>query len=78
MHKCLNGQLDHDIILLSHEDQHTHNIRYKDSLRLPSAKRQWGQQRTTYQAVDDFNSLSQDIQQSANIANFKRNILKLN
>ena len=45
--------------------------------RIPIATRQWGQQRTAFQAVNDFNSLNLDIKQSANVAIFKRNILKL-
>ena len=68
MYKCLNGLVNHDMDLLRHEDQHTYNTRNKDKLRIPIATRQWGQQRT---------ALNPDIKQSANVAIFKRNILKL-
>ena len=77
MYKCLNGLVNHDMDLLRHEDQHTYNTRNKDKLRIPIATRQLGQQRTAFQAVNDFNSLNPDIKQSANVAIFKRNILKL-
>ena len=77
VYKCLNGLVNHDMDLLRHEDQHTYNTRNKDKLRIPIATRQWGQQRTAFQAVNDFNSLNPDIKQSANVAIFKRNILKL-
>ena len=77
VYKCLNGLVNHDMDLLRHEDQHTYNTRNKDKLRIPTATRQWGQQRTAFQAVNDFNSLNPDIKRSANVAIFKRNILKL-
>lgn len=77
VYKCLNGLVDHDMDLLRHEDQHMYNTRNKDKLRIPIAKRLWGQQRTAFQAVNDFNLLNRDIEQSASVAIFKRNILKL-
>ena len=77
VYKCLNGLVNHDMDLLRHEDQHMYNTRNKDKLRIPTATRQWGQQRTAFQAVNDFNSLNPDIKRSANVAIFKRNILKL-
>ena len=61
VYKCLNGLIHHNMNLLKHEDQHTYNTRNKDKLRLPSTKRQWGQQRTAYHAVKDFNLLNRDI-----------------
>jgi hypothetical protein len=42
-----------------------------------STKRQWGQQRTAYHAVKDFNLLNRDIKRSSNLNIFKREILKL-
>ena len=41
-------------------------------LRLPSVKGNWRKQRTAYHAVNDFNLLSQEIWESANINTFKR------
>ena len=75
MYKCLNGLVNRDLDLLRHEGQHTYNTRNKDKLRIPFAKRQWGRQRTAFQAVNDFNSLNRDIKQSASVATFKCNIL---
>ncbi len=51
VYKCLNGLVDHNMDLLRHDDQHNYNTRKKDKLRLPSAKRQWGQQRTAYLGI---------------------------
>ena len=78
VYKCLNGPVNHDLDLLRHEDWHTYNTRNKDKLWIPIAKRQWGQQRTTFQAVNDFNALNRDIKQWASVATFERKILKLN
>ena len=43
-------------------------------LRLSSVKRNWRKQRTAYHAVNDFNLLSQEIWESANINTFKRHV----
>ena len=44
------------------------------NLRLACVKRNWGKQRTAYHAVNDFNSLSEMIRDSANVNIFKRQL----
>ena len=50
--------------------------RTKRNLRLKSVKRNWGKQRTAFQAIKDFNLLSQAIRQSVNLNIFKRDLFK--
>ena len=70
VYKCLNGLVNHELTLVTQQQQHHSNTRNKVNLRLPSVKRNWGKQRTAYHAVNDFNSLSQVIRESANINTF--------
>ena len=77
VYKCLNGLVEHNMTLLTYEDCHSYNTRNKDTLKLPSTKRKWGQQRTEFQAVKDFNTLSQAIRHSRNLNIFKRSILSM-
>ena len=67
-----NELITHELILETH--QHSYNTRNKINLRLPCVKRKWGKQRTAYHAVNDFNSLSEMIRDSANVNIFKRQV----
>ena len=60
--------------LKRHED-HGYNTRKKENFRLPRTFRKWGQERTEYHAVRDFNYLSADTKQLTSLNIFKRNIL---
>ena len=74
VYKCLNGLINHELTLVTQQHQHNYNTRHKVNLRLPCVRRNWGKQRTAYHAVNDFNSLSQIIRDSANVNIFKRQV----
>ena len=74
IYKCINGLVIHDLSLVKQEN-HGYNTRNKNDFRLPRTFKNWGQERTEYHAVKDFNSLTGDIRQSSNLNIFKRNIL---
>ena len=76
VYKCLNGLVEHDMNFIRQQEQQDYNTRTKLNLRLPSAKRNWGKQRTAFHAIKDFNSFSQAIRQSVNLNIFKRNLIK--
>jgi hypothetical protein len=58
--------------LETHQEPHEHNTRNKDKLRLPKITRNWGKQRISYHAVNDYNILSEEIRNSQNIQILKR------
>ena len=74
VYKCLNELINHELTLETQQHQHNYNTRNKINLRLPCVKRKWGKQRTAYHAVNDFNSLSEMIRDSANVNIFKRQV----
>ena len=61
MYKCLNGLVEHDMNFIRQQEQHDYITRTKLNLRLPSVQRNWGEQRTAFHSIRDFNSLSQVI-----------------
>jgi len=71
VYRCLTGFINHELTLVTQQHQHNYNTRHKVNLRLPCVRTNWRKQRTAYHAVNDFNSLSQIIRDSANV-----NILK--
>ena len=70
VYKCQNGIVEHS--LTKHEDEHKHNTRNKSKLKLPRTKTNWGQERTEFHAVNDFNSF--ECKNSRNLILFKRNV----
>ena len=72
--KCPNGLINHELTLETQRHQHNYNTRHEVNLRLPCVRRNLGKQRTAYHAVNDFNSLSQIIRDSANVNIFKRQV----
>ena len=40
---------------------HNYNTRQRDNLYLPASKTNWGKQKLTYQAANDFNNFSPEI-----------------
>ena len=74
VYKCLNGSINHELTLVTQQHQHNYNTRQKVNRRLPCVRTNWGKQRTAYHAVNDFNSLSQIIRDSANVNIFKRQV----
>jgi hypothetical protein len=47
----------------------------KDTIRLPKVKRNWGKQRTNYQAIKDWNDLDSDTRNASTLVSFKRNLI---
>ena len=74
VYKCLNELITHELTYETQQHKHNCNTRNKVNLRLPCVKRNWGKQRTAYHAVNDFNSLSEMIRDSANVNIFKRQL----
>ena len=54
---CVTKISAHSMDLLANKDVHGYDTSYKDDLRLPRVRRNWGKQKTHYQAVKDMNSL---------------------
>ena len=44
---------DNSLEFVRNRDEHDFNIRDEDNFRLPKVKRNWGRQRTCYQAILD-------------------------
>ena len=59
LYKSVNETSTHSMDLLANKDLHGYDIdtQHKDNLRLPRVGRNWGKQRTHYQAAKDWNSL---------------------
>ena len=53
VYKCVNEISAHSIDLLVNKDVHGNDTRHEDNLRLPRVRRNWGKQRTHYQAAND-------------------------
>ena len=51
VYNCVKGITSHKLELSRNSDVHRYNTRCKDHPRLPSAKRNWGKQRTCYHAL---------------------------
>ena len=68
--------MEPDMKLIKQQDQHSHNPRNKDKLRLPSIKSNQGKQMTEFHAVSDYNTLGQEIRESTAVHIFKRKISK--
>jgi hypothetical protein len=75
IYKCINNLASHSFTFTKKADIYDYNIRSKDNLRLPKVKRNWGKQRTVYQAVKEWNDLSQELRNSSSVPVFKRNFL---
>ena len=57
LYKSVNETSTHSMDLLANKDLHGYDTQHKDNLRLPRVGRNWGKQRTHYQAAKDWNSL---------------------
>jgi hypothetical protein len=69
-----NGLTEHSLDILRCSQIHSHNTRNKDTIRLPKVKRNWGKQRTNYQAIKDWNDLDSDTRNAPTLVSFKRNL----
>ena len=61
MYERLNGLVKHDMTLETQQDCHKYNARNKDKIKPPKILTNWGRQKFRYQAADDYNSLSNDM-----------------
>lgn len=74
IYKCVNGLTEHSLDIVTRGQIHGYNTRNRDTLRLPTIKRNWGKQRTNYQAIKDWNDLHIDIRNASSLSIFKRNL----
>ena len=56
--KCINGLIDFDFKLTTNNNIHSHNTRTSKNVHLPKSNTNWGKQKPTYQASNDFNNLN--------------------
>ena len=73
--KCLNNLTSNSLAFLKNINIHKYNTRSKDNLRLPKVSKNWVKQTLEYQAVKEWNDLSQNVRNSNNIEAFKRTFL---
>ena len=74
LQNAANGLTEHSLDILKCSQIHSHNTRNKDTIRLPKVKRNWGKQRTNYQAIKDWNDLDSDTRNAPTLVSFKRNL----
>jgi len=69
--KALNGLIDWDFNFSSFKDIHGYNTRSEDNICEPPSRRSWGQKRFIYNAVNEWNTLPDEVRNSISIFNFK-------
>jgi len=69
--KALNGLIDWDFNFCSLKDIHGYNTRSKDNICKPPSHRSWGQKCFIYNAVNEWNTLPDEVRNSISIFNFK-------
>lgn len=72
VNKCLNGLINHELTLVTHQNLHNYITRIKVNLRVPCVKRNWGKQRTAYHAYHSLSEIMTRV--SANVNIFKRQV----
>ena len=78
MYKCLTNYLiDSNSNFISFNDVHTYNTRSKNNICLPSSKHKWGQQRSVYNCVSEWNNLREDIRNPPSLHQFKNAVFNL-
>ena len=55
--KCMHGLIDWNFNFTHLRETHPYNTRHKDDVLLPKFRCQWGQQRLTYQVIQEWNGL---------------------
>ena len=75
--KCINGLIDFDFKLTTNNNIHSHNTRTSKNLHLPKVNTNWGKQKPTYQASNDFNNLDNTIKNTDSLPKFKTFLKKL-
>ena len=71
IYKCVNNLNKHYLKIVKNSETHSYNTRTKNNLRLPKVKRNWGKQRTCFQAINDWNNLDLSIRDSPSLSSFK-------
>ena len=69
--KYLHGQIDFSFNIKSSKDVHDYNTRRKMDVRLPLAKRNWGQQKFVYSIFRDWNTLDPSIRDVMSFSLFR-------
>ena len=62
--KCMYRLIDWNFNFTHLREIHPYNIRHKDNVSIPKSRSQWGQQRLTYQAIQEWNVLPVSIRNS--------------
>ena len=69
--KYLRGQIDFSFNIKSSKDVRDYNTRKKMDVRLPLAKRNWGQQKFVYSIFRDWNTLDPSIRDVTSFSLFR-------
>ena len=72
--RCLNGMIDFDVNFRQNSAFHNYKTRQCNKLRLPAPKTNWGRQKLTYQASNDFNNLNLETQGTKSVLLFKKKV----
>ena len=72
--KCVCGLVDFDLDVPAGYSVHNYNTRYKNNLRKPLSRRNWGLFRTNCHCVNDYNTLPTSIRQLSSYNSFKRTL----
>ena len=70
--KCMHGLIDWNFNFTHLREIHPYNTRHKDNVSMPKSRCQWGQQRLTYQAIQEWNALPVSIRNSNSLDLFKK------
>ena len=74
--KALNNEVDFAFEAKAARDIHSYDTRRKSLLRLPACKTNWGQQRSQYAFIADWNSLLPIVTESNSYLDFKNRYFK--
>ena len=75
--KSLNNLINFDIDLILNTKIHQYNTRQSRLFHLPKIRTNWGKQKLTYHAVNDFNNLDPDCFNSKSLLDFKQKLFNL-
>ena len=75
MYKMINNRIGYDCQLTCNQDFHHYNTRSKRNVRIPRAKRRWGQWTCPSVAAKDWNSLDPSIREARSLLTFKSRLV---
>ena len=70
--KCMHGLIDWNFNFTHLRETHLYNTRHKDDVLLPKSRCQWGQQRLTYQAIQEWNGVPVPMRNSNSLDLFMK------